>query len=157
GSAMRVSPVAFYSDDLKEVLQLAEASADITHNHPEGIKGAVAIAHCIWMANNNFSKEDIRQEVTENYYKLDFSIDDIREEYGFEPTCQKSVPQAIECFLEGDSYEDVIRTCISLGGDSDTIACMAGGIAEAFYGVPEDIAQKAFDILEEGGIYDEMD
>lgn len=143
GSAMRVSPVAWVSDSIEECEQLAEVSASVTHNHPEGIKGAKAIASAIFMANNGFDKENIKNYIEEKYYDLNFKLDDIRETYKFDVSCQGSVPQAINSFLEGNDFEAVVREAISIGGDSDTIAAMAASIAEAYYGIPKDIADMA--------------
>lgn len=142
GSAMRVSPVAWVSDSIEECEQLAEASSIVSHNHPEGIKGAKAIASAVFMANNGFDKESIKEYIEEKYYDLNFNLDDIRYKYKFDVSCQGSVPQAIKSFLEGNDFEDVIRNAISIGGDSDTIAAMAASIAEAYYGIPNDIADK---------------
>ncbi|MBO5754809.1 MAG: ADP-ribosylglycohydrolase family protein, partial [Clostridia bacterium] len=147
GSAMRVSPVAWYADTLEETLGLAAASAEGTHDHPEGVKGAVAVAGAIFLARVGESKDAIRAFLS-RYYALDFTLDDIREEYDFDETCQGSVPQALTAFLEGESFEDVIRAAVSVGGDSDTIAAMAGSIAEAYYGIPEDLAKTALSYLE---------
>ena len=141
GSAMRVSPVGWVFNNLEEVLKEAKRSAEVTHNHPEGIKGAQALAAAIFLARTGASREDIAAFITETFgYRLDEPIDEIRKHYGFDVTCQGSVPQAIRAFLESESYEDAIRKAISIGGDSDTIACIAGGIAEAFYGgAPQEI------------------
>lgn len=133
GSAMRVSPCGMIAVELSEALSLAKASAEVTHNHPEGIKGAQAVAGAIFLAKTKTTKEDIRQFIIENFYELDFSIDDIRPKYYFNETCQGSVPQAIACFLESENFEDAIRNAVSLGGDSDTIAAIAGSIAWAYY------------------------
>ena len=150
GSAMRVSPVGFYAKSLGEALQLAKATAEISHSHPQGIKGAQAIASSIYLALNGKSKEEIKEYVeTEFGYNLRRSCDDIRPMYRFDVTCQGSCPQAIIAFLESSDYESAIRLAVSLGGDSDTIACMAGGIAAAFYGVPDDIVVKASEYLSE--------
>ena len=139
GSAMRVSPVAWVSDSIEECEKLAEVSSSVSHNHPEGIKGAKAIASAVFMANNGFDKEDIKDYIEKKYYDLNFNLDDIRDEYKFDVSCQGSVPQAIKAFLEGNDFEDVVRCAISIGGDSDTIAAMAASIAEAYYGIPKDI------------------
>ena len=146
GSAMRVSPIAWAFDELENVEIFAGISAAVTHNHPEGIKGAQAVAVSIFLARSGNTKAQIRDFITERYgYNLTRTLDQIRPDYKFSATCQGSVPEAITAFLEGESYEDTIRKAVSLGGDSDTIACMAGGIAEAFYdgGVPESIRQEA--------------
>ncbi len=134
GSAMRVSAVGFAYNTLEEVLQIAEQSAAVTHNHPEGIKGAQAVASAIFMARVGNSKQEIKDYITSTFhYQLDFTIDNIRPSYTFDVTCQGSVPQAIVAFLDSTDYENAIRLGISIGGDSDTIACIAGGIAMAFY------------------------
>ncbi len=147
GSAMRVSPVALYAKTLDETLLLAKASAEVTHDHPEGIKGACATAGAIFLAKTGESKETIRKFI-EKYYDLSFTIDAIRPFYRFNETCQGSVPEALLAFLESDSYEDTVRTAISIGGDSDTVAAIAGGVAEAFYGIPKSIKKKAFHYLD---------
>lgn len=137
GSAMRVSPVGFVAKDVEEAKKLSAAVTCISHNHPEGMKGAEATAVAIVMARQGKSKEEIRATM-EEYYDLGATVDEYREKWqghGKE-ICQISLPQALVCFLEGKDYVDVIRNCISIGGDSDTIAAIAGGIAEAYYGVP---------------------
>ncbi len=144
GSAMRVSPVGFAARDVEEAKRLSAAVTHISHDHPEGMKGAEATAVAIVMARQGKSKEEIRAEM-EKYYELSTSVDAYRKEWGGhgKEICQVSVPQALACFIEGEDYEDVIRNCISIGGDSDTIAAIAGGIAEAYYGVPERYAEMA--------------
>ncbi|MGB3453116.1 MAG: ADP-ribosylglycohydrolase family protein [Moheibacter sp.] len=151
GSAMRVSPVGFAFDDLKTVLEMAKKSAEVTHNHPEGIKGAQSVAAAIFLARTGKSKQQIKDYITSEFgYNLDFTIDEIRPDYQFDETCQGSVPQAIVAFLESTDYENAIRLAISVGGDSDTIACITGGMAAAFYGgVPEEIADFVIDKLPE--------
>lgn len=150
GSAMRVSPVGFYAKSLEEALQLAKTTAEISHNHSQGIKGAQAIASSIYLALNGKSKEEIKEYVeTEFGYNLHRSCDDIRPTYRFDVTCQGSCPQAIIAFLDSNDYESAIRLAVSLGGDSDTIACMTGGMAAAFYGVPDDLVAKAREYLSE--------
>ena len=141
---MRVSPVGFAASDVEEAKRLSAAVTRISHNHPEGMKGAEATAVAIMMARQGKSKEEIRAEM-EKYYDLSTSVDAYRKEWGGhgKEICQVSVPQALACFFEGKDYEDVIRNCISIGGDSDTIAAIAGGIAEAYYGVPADVQKKA--------------
>ena len=134
GSGMRVSPVAWFAGSLDECEKLAAATAEVTHNHPEGIKGAVAVAGAIYLARTGHSMAEIR-EYTEQYYHIDFTLDEIRPDYDFVETCQGSVPQALEAFFESISFEDAIRNAVSIGGDSDTIAAMAGSIAEAYFGV----------------------
>lgn len=152
GSGMRVSSVGWLYDNLEDVLHYAKLTAEVTHNHPEGIKGAQAIAACIFLARTGHSKEEIKDYVEQNFYKLNFTLDEIRPYYEFDVSCQGSCPQAIEAFLEGEDYVDIIKKAISIGGDSDTIACMAGGIAEAFFGIPEDIKEQGFKILSNKGI-----
>lgn len=149
GSAMRVSPCAHLAHGNREqALTWAAASAVCTHNHPEGVKGALAVADCILMASERRPKEEIRRMTEELYgYDMDFTIDDIRPVFAFDETCQCTVPQAIECFLESDCYESAIRIAISLGGDSDTIAAITGGIAEAYYGVPQEMVECALGML----------
>jgi ADP-ribosylglycohydrolase len=144
GSAMRVSPVGFAFDTVEEVLAEAERSAAVTHNHPEGIKGAQATALAVLLARQGVAMKDIRDEIANRFeYNLDRTLSEIRPGYAFDVSCQGSVPEAIIAFLESESYEDAIRKAVSLGGDSDTIACITGGIAEAYYGgVPEEIAAE---------------
>ena len=151
GSAMRVSPVGFAFDTIEEVLQEAERSAAVTHDHPEGIKGAQTVASCIYLARKGRTKKEIRNYVSGIFnYQLDDTVENIRPYYTFNETCQGSVPQAIIAFLESGDYEDAVRKAVSIGGDSDTIACIAGGIAEAFYGgVPEDIKSEVLPKLDE--------
>jgi len=149
GSAMRVSPVGFAFNDIETVLAEAKRSAEVTHNHPEGIKGAQSTALAIFMSRKGVSKDEIREEIVERFgYDLDRSMDEIRPGYAFDVSCQGSVPEAIIAFLESTDFEDAIRNAISLGGDSDTIACITGGIAEAFYGgIPQTIKDKGMSYL----------
>jgi len=148
GSAMRVSPIGYYAQSVEQALQLAETSAAVTHNHPEGIKGAQAIAAAIYWARNGYSKQAIRDNIVQSFgYKLDRSLNEIRLNYGFDETCQKTVPEALTCYIEGKDYEDVIRLAVSLAGDADTLAAIAGGIASVTDDVPEDVAQKVLDLL----------
>jgi ADP-ribosylglycohydrolase len=144
GSAMRVSPVGFAFDTVEEVLAEARRSAEVTHDHPEGIKGAQSTALAILLSRQGASKNEIRREIAQRFgYDLDRTLDEIRPGYRFDVSCQGSVSEAMIAFLESTDYEDAIRKAISLGGDSDTIACITGGIAEAFYGgVPAAIAEK---------------
>lgn len=127
---------------------LSNAVTRVSHDHPEGLKGAEAVAVAIYLARTGATIPEIREHINKYYYKLDFTLDEIRDSYGFYEICQKSTPQAIEAFLESTSYEDAIRNAISIGGDSDTIAAMAGGIAEAYYGIPADIREKAMTYLD---------
>ena len=148
GSAMRVSPVGFAAHDVEEAKKLSAAVTCVSHNHPEGMKGAEATAVAIVMARQGKTKEEIRAAM-EEYYDLSVTVDEYREEWqghGRE-ICQVSLPQALACFFEGESYEDVIRNCVSIGGDTDTIAAIAGGIAEAYYGVPEELKARLADYL----------
>ncbi len=148
GSAMRVSAVGWMFDTLKETERVAEISAFITHNHPEGIKGAQATAAAIFMARNGACKEEIKDYISKEYkYDLNRTCDQIRPSYRFEVSCQKSVPEAIIAFLDSKDYESTLRLAVSLGGDSDTQACIAGGIAEAFYGIPDDIVVEAANFI----------
>ena len=145
GSAMRVSPVGFAFDTMEEVLAEATRSAEVSHDHPEGIKGARAVAVCILMARQGKSRDDIKAFIeTEFGYNLSRTLDEIRPSYRFDETCQGSVPEAIIAFLESTDYEDAVRKAVSLGGDADTLACMTGGIAQAYYRViPESIIAEA--------------
>jgi ADP-ribosylglycohydrolase len=151
GSAMRASPIGFAFETLEEVMVQAKRSAEVTHDHPEGIKGAQAVASAVFLARTGKTKEQIKGYVETTFgYHLDTPLDVIRPRYEFHVSCQKSVPQAIRAFLESEDYEHAVRLAISLGGDSDTLACMAGGIAQAFYGgIPEAISQRVFEILDE--------
>ena len=151
GSAMRVSPVGFAFSSLDDVLREAEKSAAVTHNHPEGIKGAQAIAGSIFLAKLGESKDKIREYVEASFaYDLHQTLDEIRPPYQFDETCQGSVPQAIIAFLESSDYEDAVRKAVSLGGDSDTLACMAGGLAQAYYKhVPDYIEEMVRELLDD--------
>ena len=148
GSAMRVSSAGWLFGTLEETKLAAEDTAAVTHNHPEGIKGAVAVASVIWCARNHWSKAQIRKYIEKEYYPLKKTCDQIRPSYHFDVSCQGTVPQAIQAFLEGESFEDVIRTAVSLGGDCDTLTCIAGSMAEAFYGVPENFIAECKTRLE---------
>ncbi len=142
--------MGWFFDDLGRVLAEARKSAAPTHNHPEGIKGAQATAASIFMARRGCGKKEIKDYIQQTFnYDLQRNLDDIRPGYSFDVTCQGSVPEAIIAFLESNDFEDAIRNAVSLGGDSDTIACITGGIAEAFYGgVPEEIAENVLNILD---------
>lgn len=148
GSAMRVSSAGWLYETLQQTQYAAKDTASVTHNHPEGIKGAVAVASVIWMARNDWTKKDIRKYVEAEYYTLNRTCDQIRPAYHFDVSCQGTVPQAITAFLEGEDFEDVIRTAVSLGGDCDTLTCIAGGMAEAMYGVPEKLKEECRKRLE---------
>ena len=148
GSAMRVSSVGWLYNDLETVRRMARLSAEVSHNHPEGIKGAEAVASAIFLARTGKSKAEIKAYVEEAFgYDLSRTCDQIRPDYHHVESCQETVPEAITAFLEGESFEDVIRTAVSLGGDCDTLTCIAGAIAEAFYGVPEELKQECRDRL----------
>ena len=143
GSAMRVSSIAWLYDDMETVQQMASLSAKVTHDHPEGIKGAEAIASAIFLARTGHTKQEIKAYMEEKFqYDLSRTCDEIRPTYHHVESCQESVPEAITAFMEGESFEDVIRTAVSLGGDTDTIAAIAGSIAEGYYGVPEELKQE---------------
>ncbi len=150
GSAMRVSPVAWFFDTLPEVERYAEASAAVTHNHPEGIRGAQATAAAIFLAREGKNKDEIKDYIESKYgYDLNRTLDEIRPCYRFSGSCQGTVPEAIIAFLESVDFEDAIRNAISIGGDSDTLAAITGSIAEAAYGIPEEIREKALAVLDE--------
>lgn len=150
GSAMRVSPAGLLATSLEEAMQLANAVTEVTHDHPEGMKGAAATAAAVYLARTGSSQGEIRQYVTETFgYDLARSVDEIRPGYVFNERCQDTVPQALTCALEATSYEDAIRNAISIGGDSDTVAAIAGGVAEALFGIPENIACKGWSYLPE--------
>ena len=151
GSAMRVSPVGFALNDENEVLREAERSAAVTHSHPEGIAGAQATALAVFMARQGADTETIRKELTDRFkYDLSRTVDEIRPGYTFQVSCRESVPEALICALEADGWESAIRLAVSLGGDSDTQACIAGGVAEALYGpIPDEVAQTVRTLLPE--------
>jgi len=151
GSAMRVAPIGWACHSINEVLTEAENSARVSHNHPEGIKGAQAIALAVYLANKGETKPAIKNELTDRFgYNLDRTLDSIRPLYEFDVSCQGSVPESVICFFESVCYESAVRNAVSLGGDSDTMACMAGAIAEAYYGaVPESIVKQARNLLPE--------
>ena len=136
GSAMRVSPVAWFARSLEECERLARLTAEPTHDHPDGIAGAQATAGAVYLARHGADKAAIKAYV-EKYYKIDFTLDEIRDTYTFNEICAGTVPYAVEAFLESDSFEDCIRNTISIGGDSDTLAAVSGAIAEAYYGTPK--------------------
>ena len=144
GSAMRVSPVGFAFNSVQDVLDEALKSAAVTHNHPEGIKGAQATALAVYLARTGASKVGLRNEIADRFsYRLEAHVDDIRPGYGFDVSCQGSVPEAIIAFLNSDNYVDAVKKAISLGGDADTMACIAGGIAQAFYKkIPAEIVRQ---------------
>lgn len=152
GSAMRVSPVAWFASSLEDCERLARISAEVTHDHPDGICGAQATAGAVYLALHGGSKEDIAHYVR-RYYKWDFTLDEIRPNYRFDhfaAICEGTVPHAVEAFLESTDFEDTIRNVVSIGGDTDTLGAIAGAIAEAYYGVPEELWAKARTYLDDG-------
>ena len=150
GSAMRVSPVAWAFEDLKTVERFAEISAEVSHNHPEGIKGAQATASAIFMARTGSTKPEIKSYITERYgYDLSRTLDEIRPDYWHVETCQETVPEAITAFLEGNDFEDVTRKAVSLSGDSDTLTAIACSIAEGMYGIPDEISDMMLGRLDD--------
>lgn len=148
GSAMRVSAAGFLADNMEEAIQYARESAEVTHNHPYGIAGAESVAVGIYMARDGNSKEQIRYELSK-YWDIDFTLEEIRPHYEFDETCQGTIPQAIVAFLESKDFEDAIRNAISIGGDSDTLAAITGGLAEAYYGIPLEMKQIALSYLDD--------
>ena len=149
GAAMRVSAVGFAANSLDEVKEMSRLITEVTHNHPEGIKGAEATAVAIYMARKGSSIFEIRDYIDKNYYPMNFTLDSIRDTYQFNETCQDTVPQALMAFFESTGFEDAIRNAISIGGDSDTVAAICGGVAEAYYGIPADIRKHALTFLDE--------
>ena len=150
GSAMRVAAAGWLFDTLDKTLEMAKVTAEVTHNHPEGIKGAQATAAAIFLARTGHSKQEIRQYVEQTFgYDLSRTCDEIRPSYCHVETCQQTVPEAIIAFLESTGFEDALRNAVSLGGDSDTLACITGGIAEAFYGMPPELQQETLKRLPE--------
>ena len=150
GSAMRVAAAGWLFDTLDKTLEMAKVTAEVTHNHPEGIKGAQVTAAAIFLARTGHSKLEIRQYVEQTFgYDLSRTCDEIRPGYRHVETCQQTVPEAIIAFLESNSFEDALRNAVSLGGDSDTLACITGGIAEAFYGMPPELQQETLKRLPE--------
>ena len=148
GSAMRVSPVGYFAHNLGETMELAKTSAEVTHHHPEGIKGAQAIASAIYLARQGKAKKDIQQYVSDTFdYDLNRTIDLIRPAYTFDVSCMGSVPEAIIAFRDGNDFEDTIRKAVSIGGDSDTFGAMAGSIAQAMYGMPKPLAGYCYECL----------
>ena len=143
GSAMRVSPAGWLYEDLDRTREVARWTAEVTHNHPEGIKGAECTASVIWMARHGLSKDDIIIKIIDDFgYNLSQSVEDLIPQHKHNETCQDSMPKALVAFYEGEDFEDVIRNAVAMGGDTDTIAAIAGSMAEAFYGVPEDLMNK---------------
>lgn len=147
GAAMRISPIAYVANSIEDIKMYSKAVTKVSHDHPEGLKGAEVTATAIYFALQGKTKEEIKT-YTEKYYPISFTCDEIRPDYSFDVSCQGSVPQALECFYEGKDFEDVIRLAISIGGDSDTIAAIAGSIAEAYFGIPNNLRIKAFSYLD---------
>jgi type I restriction enzyme M protein len=148
GAAMRVSACAFAASSLEEVRRLSKAVTEVTHNHPEGLKGAEATAVSIFLARSGAGISEIRDYITEYYYPIDFTLDEIRDSYEFDESCQGTVPQALAAFFESTSFVDAIRNAISIGGDSDTIAAIAGSVAEGYYGIPASLRARAVKYLD---------
>lgn len=149
GAAMRVSAAGFAANSIEEAKKLSKLVTEVSHNHPEGLKGAEAIAVAIYMAKTGSNIFEIRDYVNKNYYSMNFTLDEIRDSYQFNETCQGTVPQALEAFFESTGFEDAIRNAISIGGDSDTVAAICGGVAEAYYGIPTDIRKHALTFLDQ--------
>lgn len=148
GAAMRVGPCGFAANSIEEAEMLAKAVTRVTHNHPDGMKGAEAVAIAVYLAKTGDKKEKIKEYITNNYYAIDFTLDKIRDNYEFDVSCKGSVPYALEAFFESDSFEDAIRNAVSIGGDSDTIASIAGAVADAYYGVPDALIERVIDYLD---------
>lgn len=145
---MRIAPIAYYYDDLDIILEKTKQATIPSHNHEEAIIGAQAVTTTIYLAKNNYSKEEIKAELQRRFnYTLDFDLEELQHNYTFSSRSRKSVPQAIFCFLESTNFEDCIRKSISIGGDTDTIAAIAGGIAEVYYGIPKELQEKALSLL----------
>ena len=148
GAAMRVSPCGFAASSLEEAVLLADRVTEVTHNHPEGMKAARAVASAIYLARTGHSPAEIRAFIETQYYAIDFTLDSIRPGYGFDVSCQGSVPQAFQSLFESTGFEDAVRNAVSLGGDSDTIGAITGGMAQAVYGVPADLRDQALAFLD---------
>ena len=149
GSAMRVSAAGWLASSLAEAEEFAKMTAEITHSHAEGIKGAQAVAAAIFLSRQKTPKEEIKKYIEEKYYKLDFALKDIRMRYAFNPTCAGTVPPALAAFLEAEDFEDALRNAVSIGGDSATLAAVAGSVAEAYYGIPDNIIKQALPFLDD--------
>ncbi len=149
GAAMRVSPCGFAAASLEEAKAMSRAVTEVTHNHPEGIKGAEAATVAVYMALHGSTLPEIRDEINAHYYPMDFTLDGIRASYRFNETCQGTVPQALMAFFESTDFEDAIRNAISVGGDSDTLAAITGGVAQAYYGIPQSLRERALSYLDE--------
>lgn len=149
GAAMRVSACGWVAKTLDEAISFSQTVTEVTHNHPQAMKGAEAVSVCIFLARNGKNIEEIRDYVNKNYYMLDFTLDEIRETYRFDVSCDGTVPYAIEAFLESTDFEGAIRNAVSIGGDSDTIAAITGSIAEAYYGIPDAMRENALCYLDQ--------
>lgn len=149
GAAMRISPVAFVGKSIDEVKFLSRTVTEVTHNHCEGLKGAEATAVAIFLLLKKTPISEVKKHICKNYYDINFTLDEIRNTYSFDETCQGSVPQAFEAFFEAKNFEDAVRNAISIGGDSDTIAAISGSLAQAAFGVPDTIAKNTFQYLKE--------
>lgn len=149
GAAMRISAAGFVTNSIEEAKKLSRLVTEVSHNHPEGIKGAEATAVAIFMAKTGSNIFEIRDYIDKNYYPMNFTLDEIRDTYQFNETCQETVPQALQAFFESTGFEDAIRNAISIGGDSDTVAAICGGVAEAYYGIPTDIRKHALTFLDQ--------
>ena len=148
GSAMRVSAAGFAAHSLDEAKLLSKLVTEVTHNHPEGMKGAEATAVAVYLAKTGKDIQEIRDYINQHYYTMDFTLDEIRDTYRFNESCQGTVPQALQAFFESTDFEDAIRNAISIGGDSDTVAAICGGVAQAYYGIPTDIRKQALSFLD---------
>ena len=147
GAGMRISPVCFVAQNIDQLKQLSYQVTSITHNDPSAIKGAEAVSICAFLAHKGFSKTEIKKYIQENYYDLNFDLQKLRDTYTFDVSCDGSIPQAIFCFLESKSFTDAIKLAISIGGDSDTIACITGAIAQGYYSVPKILESQALSFL----------
>lgn len=148
GSAMRVSPVAYVAKSLEEVKMLARKVTEITHNHPEGLKGGESVAVAIWMALNGYKKDEIKKYIDSHYYKIKEKYDDLPPLFIIDTSCQETVPLCFYSFFVSNSYEETVRTAVAFGGDADTMACIAGSIAEAYYGISKQIKNKIYKYLD---------
>lgn len=159
GAAMRVSPCGYAAGSLEEAKELSRRVTEVTHNHPEGLKGAEATTVAVYLANAGRDLLEIREYIHTHYYPMTFTLDGIRPTYRFQASCQESVPQALIAFFESTGFEDAIRNAVSIGGDSDTIAAIAGAVAGAYYGIPEEIREEALSFLDERlvGILEEFE
>lgn len=147
GAAMRVSPCGDAAQSLQEAVLLSEAVTKVTHNHEEGLKGAECTAVAVYLSRSGMSKDEMRTYLSENYYPLDFTLDEIRDTFEFDVSCQGTVPQSLVAFFEAESFEDAIRNAVSIGGDSDTLADITGGIAGNYFNIPERMHERAFSYL----------